>query len=90
MTHRKQEEGSDKKTEFQPVVLPNLKPTTASISLRLPRWLLERLKQLANGKDVPYQSLMKVYLSERVEVELRKHLGGANPPKQAPEREGIV
>jgi len=51
-------------------VFPNLKPTTESISLRLPKYLLARIKQLANAKDVPYQSLMKVYLSERVQLEL--------------------
>ena len=51
-------------------VFPNLKPTTESISIRLPSPLLARLKELANEKDVPYQSLMKVYLSERVDREL--------------------
>lgn len=51
-------------------VFPNLKPTTESISLRLPQYLLARIKQLANAKDVPYQSLMKVFLSERVDREL--------------------
>jgi len=52
------------------VIFPNLKPTTESISLRLPSFLLNRIKQLANEKDVPYQSLMKVFLSERVKKEL--------------------
>ena len=51
-------------------VFPNLKPTTESISLRLPAPLLARIKELANEKDVPYQSLMKVYLSERVKSEI--------------------
>ncbi len=51
-------------------IFPNLKPTTESISLRLPSSLLVRIKQLANEKDVPYQSLMKVFLSERVKNEL--------------------
>ena len=51
-------------------VFPNLKPTTESISLRLPKYLLARIKELANAKDVPYQSLMKIYLSERVKREL--------------------
>jgi len=51
-------------------IFPNLKPTTESISLRLPSFLLARIKQLANEKDVPYQSLMKVFLSERVKKEL--------------------
>lgn len=49
---------------------PNLKRTpTESISLRLPLHLLEDIKELANKKDVPYQSLMKIFLSERVEEE---------------------
>ena len=52
------------------VNFPNLKPTTESISLRLPSSLLNRIKQLANQKDVPYQSLMKVFLSERVNKEI--------------------
>lgn len=45
---------------------PNLKPSTASISIRLPLSMLEELRALANEKDVPYQSLMKVYLAERL------------------------
>lgn len=52
------------------VLFPNLKLSTNSISLRLPEWLLARLKQLANKRDVPYQSLMKMFLVERVEQEL--------------------
>ncbi len=52
------------------VIFPNLKLTTESISLRLPSSLLVRIKQLANEKDVPYQSLMKVFLSDRVKKEL--------------------
>ncbi len=51
-------------------VFPNLKPSTESISLRLPSPLLARIKQIANSQDVPYQSLMKVYLSERVDKEV--------------------
>jgi len=53
------------------VVLPNLKPSTETISLRLPAGLLADLKVLANRMDVPYQSLLKVYLAERVDQELR-------------------
>jgi predicted DNA binding CopG/RHH family protein len=49
------------------VALPNLKPTTQTISLRLPRHLLEAIKTAANSRDVPYQSLIKVWLQERVE-----------------------
>lgn len=50
---------------------PNLKPSTKTISLRLPETLLQSLKMLANKRDVPYQSLLKIFLAERVEAELR-------------------
>lgn len=53
------------------VVFPNLRPSTESISLRLPAYLLARIKQLANFKDVPYQSLIKIFLAERVAKELK-------------------
>ena len=45
---------------------PSLKPSTESISLRLPKYLLESIKELANSKDVPYQSLIKTYLADKV------------------------
>jgi predicted DNA binding CopG/RHH family protein len=48
------------------VVFPELKPSTETISLRLPKGMLERIKVLANQKDMPYQSLMKHMLSEKV------------------------
>lgn len=51
--------------------LSNLKPSTRSVTFRLPEFLLKILKSLANKKDVPYQSLMKVYLAERVEKEIK-------------------
>ena len=51
--------------------LPKLKPSTRTISLRLPEATIEELKILANKRDVPYQSLLKVFLSERIEAELR-------------------
>lgn len=53
------------------VVLPKLKPSTQSISLRLPASMVEELKVLANKRDVPYQSLLKVFLSERIDAELQ-------------------
>lgn len=53
------------------IVLPNLRPSTKTISLRLPEHMLEELKLLANKRDVPYQSLLKMYLAERIEEELR-------------------
>jgi predicted DNA binding CopG/RHH family protein len=48
------------------VRFPNLKPSSTSISLRLPLPLLERIKIAANKRDVPYQSLIKMWLAERV------------------------
>ncbi|MBI5682184.1 MAG: BrnA antitoxin family protein [Deltaproteobacteria bacterium] len=52
-------------------IFPNLKPSTKTISIRLPLSLMDHLKALANKKDVPYQSLLKVFLAERVQEELR-------------------
>jgi predicted DNA binding CopG/RHH family protein len=52
------------------VILPKLKPSLKTISLRLPENLLNELKLLANKKDVPYQSLLKMFLAERVQSEL--------------------
>lgn len=52
-------------SQAQPVRFPNLKPSTKSISLRLPLDLLERIKIEANRRDVPYQSLIKVWLNEK-------------------------
>lgn len=52
--------------EAQRVVLPNLKPSTKTISLRLPQHLLDALKAAANARDVPYQSLIKVWLQEKL------------------------
>lgn len=49
------------------VVLPNLKPTTKTISLRLPQHLLDSIKAAANARDVPYQSLIKVWLQEKLQ-----------------------
>jgi predicted DNA binding CopG/RHH family protein len=49
--------------------LPNLKLSTAAISLRLPQGLLDRIKIAANKRDVPYQSLIKVWLAEKVDAE---------------------
>ena len=52
-------------------ILPNLKPSLKKISLRLPELMLEELKALANKRDIPYQSLMKMFLAERIEHELK-------------------
>lgn len=55
------------------VTYSNLKPSVKKISLRLPESMLEELKLLANKKDVPYQSLLKIFIAERIEKELRTH-----------------
>jgi len=54
------------------VRFPNLRPSTTAISVRLPVTLLTELKLLANKRDVPYQSLLKVYLADRVATERRR------------------
>jgi len=59
-------------SEARPLVLPNLKPSLKTISLRLPEHMLSALKVLANKRDVPYQSLLKLFLAERLEEELRR------------------
>jgi predicted DNA binding CopG/RHH family protein len=53
-------------SQAQKVRLPNLKPTTKTISLRLPQHLLDSIKVAANARDVPYQSLIKVWLQEKL------------------------
>ena len=59
-------------SEARPLVLPNLKPSLKTISLRLPEHMLAELKVLANKRDVPYQSLLKMFLAERLEEEMRR------------------
>jgi predicted DNA binding CopG/RHH family protein len=53
------------------VVLPKLKPSTKTISLRLPELMLNELRLIANKRDVPYQSLIKIFLKERIDQELK-------------------
>jgi predicted DNA binding CopG/RHH family protein len=53
-------------------VFPNLKPSTKTISLRLPESMLDELRLLANKRDIPYQSLIKVFLRERIDQEYRR------------------
>ena len=52
------------------VTLPNLRPSLRTISLRLPEAMIAELKLLANKRDVPYQSLLKVFLADRIKEEL--------------------
>ncbi len=54
------------------VTLPDLKPSSQTISLRLPKPMLDRLKVLANKRDVPYQSLLKVFVADRLEQGLKE------------------
>ena len=58
-------------SKAEKAIFPNLKPSRKSISIRLPEYLIARIKQIANSMDVPYQSLIKVFLAERVEKELK-------------------
>ena len=55
----------------QPVTLPRLRPTTRTMSLRLPEAMIDELKVLANRHDISCQSLVKIYLAERLAKELR-------------------
>ena len=58
-------------SEAERVVFPNLKPTARTISLRLPETMIGNLKLLANKRDVPYQSLLKTFLADRLKKEMR-------------------
>lgn len=52
------------------VLLPNLKPSSEVISLRMPKPMLDQLKLLANKRDVPYQSLLKMFIADRLKAEI--------------------
>ncbi len=68
------------------VTLPNLRPSLRTISLRLPEAMIAELKLLANKRDVPYQSLLKVFLAERIKEELGRAAAGATSPSRKPLR----
>lgn len=57
-------------SDGQRVIFSNLKPTTRTISVRMPESMLAELRLLANKRDVPYQSLIKMFLRERIDEEL--------------------
>lgn len=59
--------------EAQETILPRLKPSTKTISLRLPEIMLNELRVIANKRDVPYQTLIKVFLKERIDQELKQN-----------------
>ncbi len=56
----------------KPIFFSKLKPSTKTISLRLPEFLLEELRMLANKRDIPYQSLIKIFLKDKIDQELNK------------------
>lgn len=58
------------------VIFPGLKPSTKSISLRLPEIMLDEIRAIANKRDVPYQSLIKIFLRERIDQELKQYRQG--------------
>jgi predicted DNA binding CopG/RHH family protein len=58
-------------SDAEDVVFSSLKPSTRKISIRLPESMIEDLKLLANKRDVPYQSLLKIFLSERIDSEIQ-------------------
>lgn len=59
-------------SEAEIISLPKLKPSTKTISLRLPESMLEEIRTIANKHDVPYQSFIKIILKEKIDEELRK------------------
>ncbi len=59
-------------SQAEKVLLPNLKPANKSVSLRMSETMINELKLLANKMDVPYQSLMKIYLRERIDKDLNR------------------
>ena len=59
-------------SEAEVVALPKLKPSTKTISLRLPESMLDEIRIIANKHDVPYQSFIKIILKEKIEEELKK------------------
>jgi predicted DNA binding CopG/RHH family protein len=58
------------------MVFPELKPSTTTISLRIPQYMLDEIKMIAHERDVPYQSLIKVFLKDRLTIELGNKVNG--------------
>lgn len=61
--------------EADEVIFSKLKPSTRTISLRLPELMLNELRIIANKRDIPYQSLIKLFLKERIDAELKRYQG---------------
>ncbi|MBW1902182.1 MAG: BrnA antitoxin family protein [Deltaproteobacteria bacterium] len=60
--------------DFKRASFPKLKPSVKSISIRLPEDMLAELKTLANKKDIPYQSLVKIFLARQIALERRSQM----------------
>jgi predicted DNA binding CopG/RHH family protein len=58
--------------EAEAIILPKLKPSTRTISLRMPELMLNELRVIANKRDIPYQSLIKIFLKDRIDQELKR------------------
>ena len=65
--------------EAEEVIFSKLKPSTRTISLRLPELMLNELRIIANKRDIPYQSLIKMFLKERIDAELKRYQGEVQP-----------
>lgn len=57
--------------QSESIILPNLKPTTRTISLRISESMLNQIRLIANQRDVPYQSLIKIFLKDKIKEELK-------------------
>lgn len=77
-------------SKAQRLVLPNFRPTLRTISLRLPESMIAELKLLANQRDVPYQSLLKVFLADRINEERGKVARLVPVEEQGPDRARAV
>jgi predicted DNA binding CopG/RHH family protein len=73
-------------SQAQRIMLPNFRPTLRTISLRLPESMIAELKLLANQRDVPYQSLLKVFLAERINEERKGNRGERTSTSRKPAR----
>ncbi len=59
--------------QAEAAIFSKLKPTTKTISIRLPEYMLAELRNLANKRDIPYQSLIKMYLKDKIDQEIHSH-----------------
>jgi predicted DNA binding CopG/RHH family protein len=59
-------------SKAEKIILPNLKPTSKTISLRIPGFIFDELKLIANKRDIPYQSLIKIFLKEKIDQEFSR------------------